>query len=170
MYNNQTPTQQNYSPNGCVTPTNPLLQNIPQRTFRVNYRGGFSLTRNLEPMSWLMANNNDITVIEAPSLEKAYVDPCWQFVQDEWRRNPYTQITPPKFEDVVNHPYRLDSVIPRIPSHRFFATFSPEYIGIYNSVDGAVEFLYHIKFSNLKEFNSEDEAKFWLNEYFLLPL
>ena len=77
---------------------------------------------------------------------------------------------PPKFEDVVNHPYRLESIIPKIPSHRFFATFSPEYIGIYNSVDGAVEFLYHIKFSNLKEFNSEDKAKFWLNEYFLLPL
>ena len=77
---------------------------------------------------------------------------------------------PSKFEDVVNHPYRLESIIPKIPSLRFFATFSPEYIGIYDSVDGAVEFLYHIKFSNLKEFNSEDKAKFWLNEYFLLPL
>ena len=168
MYNNQIPTQQNNSVNGYETSTTPTL--IPQRPFRVNYRGGFSLTRNLEPISWLIQNNNDLTVIESLNLEKAYAEACCQFVQEEWRRSPYTQITPPKLEDVVDTPYRLESIIPKIPSRRFFATFSPEYVGIYTSVDGAVEFLYHIKFSNLKEFTSEDEATLWLNEYFLLPL
>lgn len=95
MYNQKFQTQQNYPSNDYETSTTPVL--IPQRPFRVNYRGGFSLTRNLEPISWLIQNNNDLTVMESPNLKKAYAEACCQFVQEEWRRSPYTQITPPKW-------------------------------------------------------------------------
>ena len=76
-------------------------------------------------------------------------------------KNPYIRPIVPRFEEVLQS---------QIPAHRFFATVSPDFIGIYDDVQEAVEFVEHFKSSGLKEFSSADAAKLWLNERFILPM
>ena len=52
-----------------------FTQQIPSRSFCVNYLGGFSLAGNTELLSWLVANNGTVQV-EEPSLDRAYVQKC----------------------------------------------------------------------------------------------
>ena len=146
------------------------MQQIPSRTFRINYTGGFALANSTELLTWLIRNNSGVHVDEAPNVEQAYFDACNQFVLDEWRKNPYRQPLLPKFEDVLQSPYHVPGFVNQIPTHRFFASVSPDYIGIYDTVEGAVEFVEHFKPSGLKEFYSADEAKLWLNEKFVVPM
>ena len=145
-------------------------QQIPSRAFRINYDGGFALANSTELLTWLINNNIGIHVVEAANMEQAYFDACNQFVRDEWMKNPYVQPIVPKFEDVLRSPYHVPGSVAQIPAHRFFATVNPDYIGIYDNVKEAVEFVEHFKPSGLKEFFSADEAKLWLNERFVLPM
>ena len=146
------------------------MQQIPSRAFRINYTGGFALANSTELLTWLINNNSGIHVVEAANMEQAYFDACNQFVHDEWTKNPYHQPLLPKFEDVLRSPYHVPGSVTQIPAHRFFATVNPDYIGIYDNVKEAVEFVEHFKPSGLKEFFSADEAKLWLNERFVLPM
>ena len=146
------------------------LQQIPSRAFRVNYNGGFALANNTELLTWLINNNSGVHVVEAPNIEQAYFDACNQFVRNEWAKKPYRQSLLPIFEDVLRSPYHVPSFVMQIPACRFFATFSPDYIGIYDAVESAVEFVEYFKMSGLKEFSSADEAKLWLNERFVVPM
>ena len=146
------------------------MQQIPSRAFRVNYNGGFALANSTEILTWLISNNSGVHVVEAPNVEQAYFDACTQFVRDEWTKNPYHQPFLPKFEDVLQSPYHAPNFVAQIPAQRFFATVSPDYIGIYDTVQGAVEFVEHFKPSGLKEFSSADAAKLWLNERLVLPM
>lgn len=146
------------------------VQQIPSRAFRVNYNGGFALANSTEILTWLISNNSGVHVVEAPNVEQAYFDACNQHVQDEWIKNPYYQPFLPKFEDVLQSPYHVFSFVAQIPAHRFFATVNPDFIGIYDNVQEAVEFVEYFKPSGLKEFYSADAAKLWLNERFILPM
>ena len=145
-------------------------QQIPLRAFRVNYNGGFALANSTELLNWFISNNSGIHVVEAPNVEQAYFDACNQHVQDEWTKNPYYQPLLPKFEDVLQSPYHVFGFVAQILAHRFFATVNPDFIGIYDNVQEAVEFVEHFKPSGLKEFSSADAAKLWLNERFILPM
>ena len=145
-------------------------QQIPVRNFRVNYNGGFALLQSTALLGWLLNNNGGVHVVEAPNVEQAYFDACNQFVREEWTKNPYQQPLLPRFADVIRLPYHTPGFVAQIPTHRLFASVSPDYIGIYDTVEGAVEFVEHFKPSGLKEFYSADEAKLWLNEKFVLPM
>lgn len=145
-------------------------QQIPSRAFRINYDGGFALANSTELLTWLINNNTGIHVVEAANMEQAYFDACNQFVHDEWMKNPYVQPIVPKFDDVLRSPYHVPGSVAQIPTCRFFATVNPDYIGIYDNVKEAVEFVEHFKPSGLKEFSSADKAKLWLNERFILPM
>lgn len=145
-------------------------QQIASRAFRVNYNGGFALANNIELLNWFITNNSGVHVVEAPNVEQAYFDACNYFVNDEWTKNPYRQPLLPRFEDVLHSPYHAPNFVAQIPAHRFFATISPDFIGIYDTVEGAVEFVEHFKPSGLKEFSTADEAKLWLNERLVLPM
>ena len=147
-----------------------LMQQIPMRSFCVNHLGGFTLLSNTESLSWTISNNSGVQVVEEPSLDRAYVRGCDQYVRDEWARNPYQQPLVPRFEDVIRSPYYAPGFVAQIPSSRFFATVHRDYIGIYDSVQGAVEFIDYFKPSGLKEFSTADAAKLWLNERFILPM
>ena len=146
------------------------MHQIPSRAFRINYDGGFAMASNTEPLTWLINNNSGVHVVESPNVEQAYFDACNQFVRDEWARNPYQQPLLPRFEDVLRSPYHIPGFVTQIPVRRFFATVSPDYIGIYDTIEGAVEFIDYFAPSELKEFSSADEAKLWLNERFILPI
>lgn len=116
-------------------------QQLPQRSFRVNYRGGFALPNSTETVHWLINNNTEVLVVETVDTYHAYVDACRQFTHDEWSRNPYVQPILPKFVDVLSRPYRLPNIIPKIPACRFFAAAHRDYVGIYDNTLGAIEFL-----------------------------
>ena len=146
------------------------VQQIPSRAFRVNYNDGFALANSTELLNWFITNNSGVHVIEAPNVEQAYFDACNQFVRDGWTKNPYHQPFLPKFEDVLRSPYHVSGFVTQIPACRFFATVSPDFIGIYDNVQEAVEFVEHFKPSGLKEFSSADVAKLWLNERFIVPM
>ena len=147
-----------------------LTQQISTRSFCVNHLGGFTLLGNTESLSWTIANNSNVQVVEEPSLDRAYVRGCDQYVRDEWEKNPYHQPILPQFADALRAPYYAPGFIAQIPSSRFFATVHRDYIGIYDNVQGAVEFVNYFKPSVLKEFSTADAAKLWLNEYFILPM
>ena len=146
------------------------VQQIPSRAFRVNYNDGFALANSTELLNWFITNNSGVHVVEAPNVEQAYFDACNQFVRDGWTKNPYHQPFLPKFEDVLRSPYHVSGFVTQIPACRFFATVSPDFIGIYDNVQEAVEFVEHFKPSGLKEFSSADAAKLWLNERFIVPM
>ena len=147
-----------------------LTQQISTRSFCVNHLGGVTLLGNTESLSWTIANNSNVQVVEEPSLDRAYVRGCDQYVRDEWEKNPYHQPILPQFADALRAPYYAPGFIAQIPSSRFFATVHRDYIGIYDNVQGAVEFVNYFKPSVLKEFSTADAAKLWLNEYFILPM
>lgn len=147
-----------------------LTQQIPTRIFRVNHLGGFTLLQNTEFLEWVVTNNSNVQVVEEPNLDRAYVCSCNRYVQDEWEQNPYQQPLLPRFEDVIRSPYYAPRFVAQTPSSRFFATVHFDYIGIYDNVQGAVEFVEYFKPSGLKEFATVDEAKFWLNERFIVPM
>ena len=67
-------------------------------------------------------------------------------------------------------PYHEPRFIPNVPSVRFFDAINQYYVGIYDSVKGAIEFLNNFIPIGLKEFDSADKAKLWLNEKFVLPI
>lgn len=147
-----------------------LTQQIPSRSFCVSHLGGFTLLRNTELLSWTIANNSNVQIVEEPSLDRAYVRGCDQYVRDEWEKNPYQQPILPQFADALRSPYYAPGFVAQIPSSRFFATVHFDYIGIYDNVQGAVEFVEYFKPSGLKEFATVDEAKLWLNERFIRPM
>lgn len=147
-----------------------LMQQIPMRSFCVNHLGGFTLLGNTESLNWTIANNSNVQVVEEPSLDCAYVRGCDQYVRDEWARNPYQQPLLPRFEDVLRAPYYAPGFVAQIPSIRFFATVHRDYVGIYDNVQSAVEFIDYFAPSGLKEFSTVDDAKLWLNERFILPM
>ena len=147
-----------------------LTQQIPTRSFCVNHLGGFTLLGNTESLSWTISNNSGVQVVEKPSLDRAYVRGCDQYVRDEWKKNPYHQPILPQFADVLRAPYYAPGFVAQIPSSRFFATVHRDYVGIYDNVQGAVEFIDYFAPSGLKEFSTVDDAKLWLNEKFILPM
>lgn len=147
-----------------------ITQQVPTRFFRVNHIGGFTLLQNTESLEWVVANNSNVQVVETPSIEQAYAEACNQHVGDEWERNPYQQPLLPRFEDVLRAPYYAPGFVAQIPSGRFFATVHRDYIGIYDTVKNAVEFIDYFAPSGLKEFSTADAAKLWLNERFILPM
>lgn len=147
-----------------------LTQQIPSRSFCINHLGGFTLLGNTESLSWTIANNSNVQVVEETSLDRAYVRGCDQYVRDEWARNPYHQPLLPRFEDVLRAPYYAPRFVVQIPSSRFFATIHRDYIGIYDNVQSAVEFIDYFAPSGLKEFSTIDDAKLWLNERFIVPI
>lgn len=147
-----------------------FTRQILRRILRVNHRGGFALLQNTELLSWMLENNSDIQIVEEPSLEIAYVRACDQYVRDEWTRNPYRQPLLPRFQDVIQRPYYAPGFVAQISSSRFFATFHRDYVGIYDNVQRAVEFIDYFAPSCLKEVSTADAAKLWLNEKFILPM
>ena len=74
-----------------------LTQQIPSRSFCVSHLGGFTLLGNTELLSWTIANNSNVQIVEEPSLDRAYVRGCDQHVRDEWARNPYQQPLLPSY-------------------------------------------------------------------------
>lgn len=147
-----------------------ITQQVPTRSFCVNHLGGFTLLGNTESLNWTIANNSNVQVVEEPSLDRAYVRGCDQYVRDEWARNPYQQPLLPRFEDVLRAPYYAPGFVAQIPSSRFFATVHSDYVGIYDNAQAAVEFIDYFAPSGLKEFSTVDDAKLWLNERFILPM
>lgn len=147
-----------------------FAQQIPTRIFRVNHLGGFTLLQNTESLEWVVSNNSNVLVVETPSIKQAYVEACNQHVGDEWKRKPYQQPLLPRFEDVLRAPYYAPGFVAQIPSIRFFATVHRDYVGIYDNVQSAVEFIDYFAPSGLKEFSTVDDAKLWLNERFILPM
>ena len=147
-----------------------VTQTLPPRNFRVQYRGGFWLTNNTQHLSWSVSNNSDVTVVEEPTLELAYVNACRDYVQEHWKNNPYKQPVLPTFEAVHRMPYHEPGFIKNVPLIRYFAVINQDYVGICDSVKDAIEFIEHFKPSGLKEFDSADKAKLWLNEKFVLPI
>lgn len=145
-------------------------QQLPQRSFRINYRGGFALTNSTEPVHCLVDNNSDVLVVESIDIYHAYADACRQFTHDEWAQNPYVQPILPKLVDVLSRPYRLPNIIPKIPARRFFATANRDYVGIYDNTLGAIEFLNYFSPVTIKEFAARDDATLWLNKNFVLPM
>ena len=147
-----------------------LTQQIPSRSFCVSHLGGFTLLGNTELLSWTIANNSNVQIVEEPSLDRAYVRGCDQYVRDEWEKNPYQQPILPQFADALRSPYYAPGFVAQIPSSRFFATVHRDYIGIYDNVQSAVEFIDYFAPSGLKEFSTIDDAKLWLNERFICPM
>lgn len=147
-----------------------LTQQIPTRIFRVNHLGGFAILQNIEPMTWIIENTNIVTVAEVSSVGQAYVDACNQYSRDTWRKNPYTQPIVPKFDDICRTPYQTPGFIAQISTNRFFAIANRDYVGIYDEVKGAVEFMNYFRWCLLQEFSTVDAAKLWLNECFILPM
>ena len=147
-----------------------VVQTVKPRNFRIQYREGMAVTNHFEYLPFLLENNSDVTIVEEPTLEVAYVNACTQYVQDFWQRKPYRTPALPTFEDILKMPYHEPGFIPNVPSVRFFAAINQYYVGIYDSVKGAVEFWNNFNPSGLKEFDSADKAKLWLNEKFVLPI
>ena len=145
-------------------------QQIPVRNFRVNYDGGFALLQNTALLGWIIENNSGVNVVEVPSIEQAYVEACRQFVKKEWAKNPYQNPILPRFEDVIRSPYHASGFVSQIPAHQFFAAINSDYVAIYNTVQGAIDFADYFKPSGLQEFSSAEATKNWLNEKFLLPI
>lgn len=145
-------------------------QQLPQRNFRVNYRGGFALPNSTETVNWLVDNNTEVLVVETVDTFHAYADACRQFTHDEWARNPYVQPVLPKLMDVLARPYRLPNIIPKIPARRFFAVAHRDYVGLYDNIKGTVEFLNYFSPVTIKELSSSDDAILWLNKNFVLPM
>ena len=75
------------------------------------------------------------------------------FLRKSWARNPYQQPLLPRFEDVLRAAYYAPRFVAQIYSSKFFATVHSDYVGIYDNV-----------------FATVDDAKFWLNERFILPM
>lgn len=147
-----------------------LTQQIPSRSFCVNHLGDFTLLGNTESLGWVIANNGNVQVVETPSIQQAYVEACNRHVGDEWARNPYQQTILPKFADAIRAPFYAPGFVAQIPYNRFFATIHRDYVGIYDNVQSAVEFIDYFAPSGLKEFSTVDDAKLWLNERFILPM
>ena len=46
------------------------MQQIPSRTFRINYTGGFALANSTELLTWLIRNNSGVHVDETSKLSR----------------------------------------------------------------------------------------------------
>ena len=148
-----------------------IPQSIPQRIFRVNYREGFALIHNLEYLPWLIEKNSDVHVCEMPDIGLAYTEACVEYTLKKF--DPKSPTTPilPKFENVVHMPFHSPGFTPQIPpSDRFFATMHHAYIGIFDTIQGAIEFMSQLTPSTLQEFPTSDDATAYFNRTFVLPM
>ena len=71
---------------------------------------------------------------------------------------------------ICRTPYQTPGFIAQISTNRFFAIANRDYVGIYDEVQGAVEFINHFRWCLLQEFSTVDAAKLWLNECFIVPM
>ena len=147
-----------------------MAQVFQPRNFSIIYNGGFAMTDRFECSQFLLESNSNVNIVEAPTLETAYVNACEQYVYGYWQRDPYHTPAIPTFEAVLKMPYHEPGFIPNVPYERYFATVHKDFVGIYDNVIGAMEFLDYFAPSELKEFSTVKEATLWLNEIFVLPI
>lgn len=145
-------------------------QILTPRCFCIHYSGGFAVTNRLEYLKFLLENDSKVNIVEAPTLETAYVNACYQYSQEYWKKHHGYIPALPTFEAILKMPYHEPNFIPDVSSERYFATIHKDYVGIFDNVIGAMEFLNYMQPIELKEFSNADEAKWWLNEKFVVPL
>lgn len=145
-------------------------QILTPRCFRIHYSGGFAVTNRLEYLQFLLENDSKVNIVEEPTLEKAYGNACYQYSQEYWKKQHGYIPALPTFEAILKMPYHEPNFIPTVSSERYFATIHKDYVGIFDNVIGAMEFLNYMQPIELKEFSNADEAKWWLNEKFVVPL
>lgn len=146
------------------------VQQIPSRIFCINYNGGFAVVDNTEILPWYLENNSGVQIYEESDPNTAYRKASNKFAVDCWNQNTHFFPAMPLLESVLKSAYRHPGFVPLISSRRFFATLHRDYVGIYDTIRGAVEFIQYFNWSNLIEFSSIEEAIRYLNTIFICPM
>ena len=135
--------------------------------YAVIYRGGFAVTDRLDFLIWLMEHNNKLEIQEFSSYWDAWQWSSHKYVDEKLKREQNLNVLVPTIGQIMQMPYHELGFVEIVPAKRYFAIASRNYVGIYETIQGAVEFMNEIHPTMLKEFQSESEARFWLNYVFL---
>ena len=131
--------------------------------YEILFRGGFGLADNIQSLAYLIEHNDGIEIVEKESLEKAYESCCIKYVDRKLRSDPYLRPLLPRFDDVFRVPFHEPGYMEHVASIRFFAILNKDFVGVFSSVEKALEFVNAIHPVWLKEFSNEFDGVSWLN-------
>lgn len=135
--------------------------------YGVVYRGGIALPMGIANVKFLMQHNADIELLERFNSQDAYIWATQKYVDRKNQLQRYTMPMIPTMEDLMYKAYHEPNFVECVPTNSFFAVVAEGYAGIFTSVDSVSDFLAYFHPTMLKEFLNFDEAKWYVNWFFL---
>lgn len=145
-----------------------------QYYYGVNYQGGLcTCTRKNLPR--ILETHAHVYGAEYSSPRIAYLQSVEHYVDDCWELQPCTRPDIPTYESVKNQPYHEPNYKVTIPEKQFWACMSTlsecdGYVGIYDSIQGALDFIYDVTPCYFQEYPSYEAAYAWLSGLLTKPL
>lgn len=131
------------------------------------YRGGIALAMGFENVKFLMEHNSEVELLEKFKPEEAYIWATQKYVERKNQLQRYTMPLIPKMEDLIYKAYHEPNFIEHVPMNRFFAMIAATHVGIFTSVESAIDFLSYFHPTMLKEFTNIDDALWHINWFYL---
>ena len=136
-------------------------------SYGMTYCGGFALPRDNAEMMYLMQQNSDIEIRETSSPWCSYEWACSSYVDKKLNSTHNLKVLVATFDAICQMPFLEPGFMPIVPNSRNFAIINQSYVGVYDNIEGSIEFLDYFHPTLLKEFQTESEAKWWINYNFL---
>lgn len=131
------------------------------------YRGGIALPMGIANVKFLMQHNADIELLERFNSQDAYIWATQTYVERKNQYQRYIMPIIPNMEDLMYKAYHEPNFVESVPTNRFFAVITEGYVGIFTSVESVSDFLAYFHPTMLKEFTNIDDAKWYVNWFFL---
>lgn len=131
------------------------------------YRGGIALPMGIANVKFLMQHNADIELLERFNSQDAYIWATQKYVDRKNQLQRYTMPMIPTMEDLMYKAYHEPNFVESVPTNRFFAVITEGYVGIFTGVESVSDFLAYFHPTMLKEFTNIDDAKWYVNWFFL---
>ena len=131
------------------------------------YRGGIALPLGVENVVFLIEHNSEVELLERFTSQEAYIWATQTYVERKNQYQRYIMPIIPNMEDLMYKAYHEPNFVESVPTNRFFAVIANGYVGIFKSVDSVSDFLAYFHPTMLKEFLNVDEAKWYVNWFFL---
>ncbi|MBQ3442103.1 MAG: hypothetical protein IJG33_02535 [Selenomonadaceae bacterium] len=131
------------------------------------YRGGIALPMGIANVKFLMQHNADIELLERFNSQDAYIWATQTYVERKNQYQRYIMPIIPNMEDLMYKAYHEPNFVESVPTNRFFAVITEGYVGIFTGVESVSDFLAYFHPTMLKEFTNIDDAKWYVNWFFL---
>lgn len=135
--------------------------------YGVVYRGGIALPMGIANVKFLIEHNADIELLERFNSQDACIWATQVYVERKNQLQRYTMPLIPCMEDLMYKAYHEPNFVESVPTNRFFAVITEGYVGIFTGVESVSDFLAYFHPTMLKEFTNIDEAKWYVNWFFL---